>query len=68
MSEAPRATSMLDAQGTPGAPTREDSLGAARLSMPPPPQYPAAMVNVTKLCNLAFAHCVECRDAPRTPQ
>ncbi|MDH3684881.1 MAG: hypothetical protein OEP95_01575 [Myxococcales bacterium] len=54
MHEAHRATSMLDAQGTSSAPARE---GAN-----------AAMGAVAKLCNLAFEHCVVCRDAPCTPR
>jgi MoaA/NifB/PqqE/SkfB family radical SAM enzyme len=33
------------------------SLGARRLTMEPPPQYPGAMVNVTNHCNLECKHC-----------
>ena len=33
------------------------SLGAARLTIEPPPQYPAAVVNVTNRCNLRCKHC-----------
>jgi MoaA/NifB/PqqE/SkfB family radical SAM enzyme len=33
------------------------SLGARRLTMEPPPQYPGAMVNVTNHCNLKCEHC-----------
>jgi len=33
------------------------SLGAVRLTMEPPPQYPAAIVNVTNRCNLRCRHC-----------
>ena len=39
-----------------------EPLGARRLSMEPPPQYPGAMVNVTNHCNLACAHCFIFRD------
>ena len=34
-----------------------ESLGARRLTMEPPPQYPGAMVNVTNHCNLECKHC-----------
>ncbi|MBW1683999.1 MAG: radical SAM protein [Deltaproteobacteria bacterium] len=36
---------------------RPESLGARRLTMEPPPQYPGAMVNVTNHCNLECKHC-----------
>lgn len=38
------------------------SLGAQRMTLEPPPQYPSAMVNVTNRCNLACAHCFIYRD------
>ena len=44
------------------------SLGAKRLTMEPPPQYPGAMVNVTNRCNLECAHCFIFRDGnPNNP-
>ncbi|MBT3222111.1 MAG: radical SAM protein [Proteobacteria bacterium] len=36
--------------------------GNERLSMEPPPQFPAAMVNVTNRCNLACKHCFVYRE------
>lgn len=44
------------------APTRRNgalpvSLGAARMGIQPPLQYPAAVVNVTNRCNLRCTHC-----------
>jgi MoaA/NifB/PqqE/SkfB family radical SAM enzyme len=38
------------------------SLGARRLTMEPPPQYPGAMVNVTNHCNLECKHCFVFRE------
>lgn len=38
------------------------ALGAERLTREPPPQYPAAMVNVTNRCNLACRHCFVFRE------
>jgi pyruvate-formate lyase-activating enzyme len=38
------------------------ALGARRLTLDPPPQYPAAMVNVTNRCNLRCQHCFVFRD------
>ncbi len=44
------------------------SLGPARLTMEPPPQYPSAIVNVTNRCNLACQHCFIFRDGnPNDP-
>lgn len=33
------------------------SLGAARLTLEPPPQFPAAIINITNRCNLTCTHC-----------
>jgi hypothetical protein len=33
------------------------SLGPQRLSMEPPPQYPAGIINITNRCNLKCKHC-----------
>jgi len=38
------------------------SLGARRLTLDPPPRYPAAMVNVTNHCNLRCKHCFVFRE------
>jgi MoaA/NifB/PqqE/SkfB family radical SAM enzyme len=38
------------------------ALGARRLTLEPPPRYPAAMVNVTNRCNLACQHCFVFRE------
>jgi MoaA/NifB/PqqE/SkfB family radical SAM enzyme len=38
------------------------ALGARRLTLDPPPQYPGAMVNVTNRCNLSCQHCFVFRD------
>jgi sulfatase maturation enzyme AslB (radical SAM superfamily) len=38
------------------------ALGAGRLTLDPPPQYPGAMVNVTNRCNLRCQHCFVFRD------
>jgi MoaA/NifB/PqqE/SkfB family radical SAM enzyme len=43
--------------GSVSAESRPPSLGARRLTMDPPPQYPGAMVNVTNRCNLKCKHC-----------
>lgn len=44
------------------------SLGDRRLTMEPPPQYPAAMVNVTNRCNLRCKHCFVFREGnPNQP-
>jgi MoaA/NifB/PqqE/SkfB family radical SAM enzyme len=47
----PASSSAAAAEGAPA------SLGARRLTMEPPPQYPGAMVNVTNHCNLKCKHC-----------
>ena len=48
---------------------RPVSLGAARLTVEPPPRYPSAMVNVTNRCNLHCAHCFIFRDGnPNQPE
>jgi MoaA/NifB/PqqE/SkfB family radical SAM enzyme len=45
------------------------SLGARRLTMEPPPQYPGAMVNVTNHCNLECKHCFIFREGnPNRPE
>jgi MoaA/NifB/PqqE/SkfB family radical SAM enzyme len=45
------------------------SLGARRLTMEPPPQYPGAMVNVTNHCNLECKHCFIYREGnPNQPE
>jgi len=49
------AISAFSGSGSPQPPPR--SLGARRLTMDPPPQYPGAMVNVTNRCNLKCQHC-----------
>lgn len=48
----------------PGRPDRPQpgALGARRLTLEPPPRYPAAMVNVTNHCNLRCQHCFVFRD------
>jgi len=44
------------------------SFGPDRLTLEPPPQYPAAMVNATNRCNLACKHCFVFRDGnPNSP-
>jgi MoaA/NifB/PqqE/SkfB family radical SAM enzyme len=48
------ALASFDAAAAEGPPA---SLGARRLTMEPPPQYPGAMVNVTNHCNLKCKHC-----------
>lgn len=45
------------------------SLGAQRMTLEPPPQYPSAMVNVTNRCNLKCQHCFVFRDGnPNDPE
>ncbi len=45
-----------------------ESLGARRLALEPPPQYPGAMVNVTNHCNLQCQHCFVFREGnPNQP-
>ena len=45
------------------------SLGRHRLTLEPPPQYFAAMVNVTNRCNLSCKHCFIYRDGnPNDPK
>jgi len=47
--------------GRPATP-QPGALGARRLTLEPPPPYPAAMVNVTNRCNLRCQHCFVFRD------
>jgi len=47
--------------GRPATP-QPGALGAQRLTLEPPPPYPAAMVNVTNRCNLRCQHCFVFRD------
>jgi sulfatase maturation enzyme AslB (radical SAM superfamily) len=55
-----------DAAAAEGAPA---SLGARRLTLEPPPQYPGAMVNVTNHCNLKCQHCFVFREGnPNRPE
>lgn len=49
-------------QPTTEIPSGPQSLGAARLTMDPPPQYAGAIVNVTNRCNLRCKHCFVFRD------
>lgn len=45
-----------------------ETLGPARLTQEPPPQYSGAMVNVTNHCNLKCKHCFVFRDGnPNDP-
>lgn len=45
------------------------SLGAQRLTLEPPPQYPNALVNATNHCNLRCEHCFVFRDGnPNSPE
>jgi organic radical activating enzyme len=44
------------------------SLGPRRLTLDPPPQYPAAIINVTNRCNLRCTHCYLYKDGnPNDP-
>lgn len=44
------------------------SLGPLRLTLDPPPQYPAGIVNITNRCNLRCTHCYLYKDGNPTDQ
>ena len=46
-----------ETRSVPSFAERPEPLGARRLTIEPPPQYPGAMVNVTNHCNLECEHC-----------
>ena len=53
----------MSATSTPSDPRlAAGALGARRLTLEPPPRYPAAMVNVTNRCNLECQHCFVFRE------
>jgi MoaA/NifB/PqqE/SkfB family radical SAM enzyme len=61
-------SSVLEATDTAGCDEAVRSLGASRLTIEPPPRYPAAMVNITNHCNLRCKHCFVFRDGnPNEP-